>query len=109
MSEEQNERKIEVFESSIFSKKLSKLPDNVIAVIEDEIDLVIKDPSIGIQKKGDLAYLWVHKFKVDGQEVLLGYNWQEKRLTLHWLNIGSHENCYRESKTRRKADLKFIK
>jgi mRNA-degrading endonuclease RelE of RelBE toxin-antitoxin system len=88
MSEEQSGTNIEVFESSIFTKALKKLPDASLKIVEDEIDRIIADPEIGTPKKGDLSYLRVHKFKLEGQEVLLGYNWAEERLTLHLLNLG---------------------
>lgn len=106
MSEEQNE--IEVFESSKFTKQLKKLPDDELKAVEDEIERVIDDPEIGEQKKGDLSYLRVHKFKLNGQLVLLGYSWKEAELQLYLLSIGPHENFYDSLKERRKADLKLI-
>ncbi|CAJ1786148.1 type II toxin-antitoxin system RelE/ParE family toxin [Aeromonas veronii] len=106
MSEEQNE--IEVFESSKFTKQLKKLSDDELKAVEDEIERVIDDPEIGEQKKGDLSYLRVHKFKLNGQLVLLGYSWKEAELQLYLLSIGPHENFYDSLKERRKADLKLI-
>lgn len=108
MSGEQNGAEIEVYQSPRFSKALDKLPEEALRLVEDEIDLIIDNPEIGEQKRGDLNYLRVHKFGLNGQQVLLGYNWQEEKLTLHLLNFGSHENFYRDAKNRRKADLKFI-
>ena len=109
MSDEQNAPPIDVYESPVFTKALAKLPEQEVAIIEDEIDIVINDPTIGKRKKGDLSYLWVHKFSLNGRQVLLGYNWQEDKLTLHLLNIGPHENFYDKAKQRRKTDLKFIR
>lgn len=103
----QNE--IEVFETKQFEKTLAKLPEGLLYDVEEQIELVISDPTIGVQKRGDLSYLWVHKFKLNGQEVLLGYSWQQGRLELYLLNFGSHENFYTMMKKRRKADLKIIK
>mgnify|MGYP000654544614 CR=1 FL=1 len=108
MSEGQSETQIEVYVTNIFKKALNKLSDEVLTVVEDEIDKIIADPEIGEQKKGDLSYLRVHKFKVEGFEMLLGYNWREDRLELNLLNIGVHENFYLNMKNRRKADIKFI-
>jgi mRNA-degrading endonuclease RelE of RelBE toxin-antitoxin system len=108
MSGEQNAQHVNVYESPVFKKALDKLPDEDVVIIEDEIDTIIDDPEIGEQKKGDLSYLLVHKFSLNGQQVLLGYNWQKAQLTLHLLNIGPHENFYDKAKKRRKADLKFI-
>jgi len=108
MSGEQSGTEIEVYLSSRFSKAVGKLPESALKVVEDEIDLIIDNPEVGEQKRGNLSYLRVHKFSLNGQQVLLGYNWQEEKLTLHLLNIGSHENFYRDAKSRRKADMKFI-
>ncbi|MCV6611976.1 MAG: type II toxin-antitoxin system RelE/ParE family toxin [Amphritea sp.] len=109
MSGEQSGTEIEVFSTRVFDKALDKLDDETLALVEDEIDKVVEDPTIGIQKKGDLNYLWVHKFKVEGRELLLGYSWQENELHLYLLNIGPHENFYTKLKQRRKADLKIMK
>ena len=106
MSDEQNES--EVFETNLFTKQLKKLSEKDLKVVEDEIDRVIDDPEIGEQKKGDLSYLRVHKFKLKGQLVLLGYSWKDAELQLYLLSVGPHENFYDDMKQRRKADLKLI-
>ncbi|KDE39386.1 hypothetical protein ADINL_2515 [Nitrincola lacisaponensis] len=85
MSGELSEAGIEVYESPVFKKALDMLCDEDVAIIEDEIDIIIANPEIGQQKRGDLSYLRVHKFSLNGQQVLLGYNWQEEKLTLHLL------------------------
>lgn len=102
------EKEIEVFQSTTFGKALKRLTDTQCRVVEDEIERIIADPEIGERKKGDLSHLWVHKFKMDGHEVLLGYSWVEEKLTIYLLTIGPHENFYREAKRRRQADLKII-
>ncbi|EHH1048574.1 type II toxin-antitoxin system RelE/ParE family toxin [Vibrio parahaemolyticus] len=108
MSDEQNGNKINVFESRSFEKHMNKLSEAQCEVVEDEIDKIIENPELGTRKKGDLSHLWVHKFKMDNQEVLLGYSWVEGKLELYLLNIGPHENFYTALKKRRKADLKII-
>lgn len=106
MSEEQKE--VDVYQTSRFEKAFNKLPEEHQTAVDDEIDKVIDDPELGEQKKGDLSHLWVHKFKLDGQEFLLGYSWVENKLELYLLNLGPHENYYQQMKKRRKADLKLI-
>ncbi len=108
MSDAQEEKTIEVYETRRFEKQLSKLSEAECVVVEDEIDKIIENPELGTRKKGDLSHLWVHKFKLDKQEVLLGYSWVEGKLELYLLNIGSHENYYDSMKKSRKADLKLI-
>lgn len=103
MSEEHNE--IDVYVSRRFKKALSKLPETQLKIVEDEVDRIIDDPEMGEQKKGDLAHLRVHKFKVDNQQALLGYSWFEGQFELHLLRLGSHENFYQKMKGQRKVDL----
>lgn len=106
MSDEQKE--IEVFESNRFGKQLNKFSETNQSVIEDEIDKIIDNPSIGESKKGDLTYLRVHKFILNSQQILLGYSFFEQKLTLTLLQLGSHENFYSDAKNKRKSDLKLI-
>ncbi len=107
MSEKQNE--INVFQSRRFGKALNKLSDAQLKVVEDEIDKIIEDPEIGIQKKGELSHLRVHKFKVSNQLVLLGYSWIQDKIEIYLLQFGTHENFYQKIKGQRKTDLKLIK
>ncbi|CRL61882.1 type II toxin-antitoxin system RelE/ParE family toxin [Proteus penneri] len=107
MSEPQKE--IDVYQSARFEKTMKKLPESDVKIIEDEIDQIIDNPLIGEQKKGDLAYLRVHKFRLNELTVLLGYSWVAKKVELYLLHIGSHENFYDAQKKQRKTDLKLIK
>ena len=109
MSEELNGKDISVYATNRFDKTLDKLSKVQQQTVENEIDNIIEDPELGEQKKGDLRHLWVHKFKMDNQEWLLGYNWEEGQLTIHLLQLGSHENYYKEAKQKRKADVKLMK
>lgn len=100
---------IEVFQTPTFRKAFRKLTESDKVAVEDEIDRIIDNPELGERKKGDLTHLWVHKFKLNGQLVLLGYSWQASELKLYLLNLGQHENFYRDAKKRRKADLETMK
>lgn len=100
---------IDVFETPTFRKVFKKLAESDKVVVEDEIDKIIANPDLGEQKKGDLSHLWVHKFKLNGQLALLGYSWKADQLAIYLLNVGSHENFYREAKKRREADLKIMR
>jgi len=100
-------KEIDVYESRRFGKALDKLPEAQLKVVEDEIDKIIDDPEIGELKKGDLSHLRVHKFKIDNQQVLLGYSWVENKLEIYLLHLGSHANFYDKMKKQRKIDLKL--
>ena len=60
-----------VLQTPTFKKAVKKLKPNQ----KNELDVVIKalmaKPSLGEQKKGDLAFLRVHKFKMNKQLTLL--------------------------------------
>jgi len=100
---------ISVFETNRFAKSLEKLPPVYQEIVENEIDKIIAEPLIGNQKKGDLSHLWVHKFKIKNQQWLLGYNWNNEKLIIHLLQLGSHENYYQEASKKRNADFKLMK
>jgi mRNA-degrading endonuclease RelE of RelBE toxin-antitoxin system len=104
MSKEIN-AKIEVYQSGVFKKGFDKLNDEQKDIVEIEIDLIIENPDIGERKKGDLSHIWVHKFRLNGMETLLGYAWKEQKLELYLLHLGPHENFYKSAKKRRKTDL----
>lgn len=106
MPEKQNE--ISVYGSNRFEKALSKLPETQLKIVKNLIDKIIEKPETGEVKKGDLSYLRVHKFRMDNQQVLLGYFWIEDKLEIYLLHIGPHENCYQKVKGKRKVDLKVI-
>ena len=90
-----------VLQTPTFKKAVKKLKPNQ----KKDLDLAIKElmanPSIGEQKKGDLAFLRVHKFKMNKQMTLLGYSFDDGSLVLELMALGSHENFYREVKRRK--------
>jgi hypothetical protein len=51
-------------------------------------------PEIGEPKRGDLAGVYVYKFKTNAQLMLLAYEYDPATRML--LLLGSHENFYRE-------------
>lgn len=107
MSEKQNE--ISVYQTRRFEKALCKLSEAYLKVVEDQIDIIIANPEIGEQKKGDLSHLRVHKFRINQQLFLLAYAWIENALELYLLQLGSHENFYQKMKAQRKVDVKLLK
>ena len=79
-----------------FKKAYKRLHKNEKSGLDAAIRAIIADPEIGEPKKGDLAGVHVHKFKVNKQATLLAYE-EMPRLRLLLL-LGSHENCYRDLK-----------
>ena len=58
----------------------------------------MENPLSGEQKKGDLLFLRVCKFKMVKQLTLLGYSYEDDSVTLELIALGSHENFYRDVK-----------
>ncbi len=85
-----------VLQTPTFKKAVKKLKPNQ----KKDLDLAIRDlmanPNIGEQKKGDLTFLRVHKFKMNKQLTLLGYSFDDGALVLELMALGSHENFYRD-------------
>ncbi|MFQ3216843.1 type II toxin-antitoxin system RelE/ParE family toxin [Paraperlucidibaca sp.] len=81
-----------------FARIYKKLHDNLIDEVDAAISTVAKDPDIGDKKKGDLAQLWVYKFRCQGQLYLLGYTRDDKIRLVYLEALGSHENFYRDLK-----------
>lgn len=87
-----------VLQTPTFKKATKKLKPNQKQDLDDAIRSLIEDPLLGQQKKGDLVYLRVYKFKMVKQLTLLGYSYVDGDVILELLNIGSHENFYRDMK-----------
>ncbi len=81
-----------------FARIYKKLHDNVAADVDTAVAAIAEDPDIGEKKKGDLAQLWVYRFRSQGQLYLLGYT-RDDEVRLIWLEaMGPHENFYRDIK-----------
>lgn len=108
MSDGKTEADIQVIVSPTFKRAFKKLNTKLQDKVDDEIEALIENPELGEQKKGNLSHLRVHKFKLDRTQYLLGYNWQQQRLTLYLLQLGPHENYYQDAAKRSDTDKKFI-
>ena len=56
-----------------FARAYKKLHDNVAADVDSAAAAVADNPSVSERKRGDLADLWVYKFRSQSQLYLLGY------------------------------------
>ena len=89
---------MKIKQTTQFKKTIKKLPKQSKSIVDEQVRKLAKEPLLGEQKKGDLAFLRVHKFKISNQQYLLGYTYQEEVVTLTLLKFGSHENFYRDLK-----------
>lgn len=88
----------QVMQTRRFSRQYKKLDDNIAADVDEAIGVVAVDPSLGNKKKGDLAALFVHKFRSQGQIFLLGYTLSEGLRLIYLEAVEAHENFYRDLK-----------
>ncbi len=88
----------QVLQTPSFKRAVKKLQKNQKKDLDMAIRLLIGNPRLGEQKKGDLLYLRVYKFKMVKQLTLLGYSYEDDSIILELLVLGSHENFYRDIK-----------
>jgi len=81
-----------------FARQYKKLHDNVAVDVDTAVTQVAENPKIGERKKGDIAELFVHKFRSQGQLYLLGYTLDEDIRLVYLEAVGPHENFYRDIK-----------
>ncbi len=86
-----------VVETPQFRKAVKRLHSNQKLELDAAIRSILATPTLGEQKKGDLAWLRVYKFRMVNQLTLLAYEvTQDDTLILH--AVGGHENFYRDLK-----------
>lgn len=88
----------EVRQTRRFARAYKKLHDNLAADVDTAVATVAADPDIGERKRGDLAALWVYKFRSQGQIYLLGYSRDDGLCLVYLEAVGPHENFYRDLK-----------
>ena len=81
-----------------FARAYKKLHDNVAADVDMAAGVVAEDPAVGERKKGDLAELFVYKFRSQNQLYLLGYTVDDEVRLIYLEAVGPHENFYRDLK-----------
>lgn len=87
-----------ILQAPTFKKAVKKLKPNQKKDLDKAVKELLEDPFLGEQKRGDIAFLRVYKFKMVKQLTLLGYSYDEGVLTLELMALGSHENFYRDIK-----------
>ena len=87
-----------VLQTQNFKKAVKKLHKNQKSDLDKAVKALIEEPLLGEQKKGDLAFLRVFKFKMTKQLTLLGYSYENGAVVLELIALGSHKNVYRDVK-----------
>jgi mRNA-degrading endonuclease RelE of RelBE toxin-antitoxin system len=92
---------LSILATPTFSRAVKKLHARDKKDVDKAVGTIAEDPTIGDEKKGDLGGVFVYKFKVNKQEVLLAYTLRpdkQKPKEVVLLSFGSHENFYSELK-----------
>ncbi|BBU26730.1 hypothetical protein BTHE68_04640 [Burkholderia sp. THE68] len=87
---------MKVVATPTFERAAKKLHARDRKVLDEAVREILAAPDVGVAKKGDLAGVFVHKFKLNKRETLLSYEFSASTIVL--LSIGSHENFYRDLK-----------
>ena len=64
---------IAVLQMPAFKRVYKKLAASHQAVVDDAVRAIVTNPGIGEAKKGDLAGVYVHKFPLNRQQMLLAF------------------------------------
>ena len=87
---------MQVLQQNSFKRAYKKLQPALKQAVNEAVLVVCDNPTLGEQKKGDLAGIYVYKFSHNTQLYLLAYTFDPATLTL--ILLGTHENFYRELK-----------
>jgi len=88
---------MKIYQSGSFERKVKRFNKNEKSSLDNEIKQIVQDPSVGIEKKGNLKGVFVHKFKIKTALYLLSYRLVPDGIEL--ITIGSQENYYRNLKS----------
>ena len=88
---------MKILQSRSFDRKVKQFTKHHKNRLDQEVRKIINNPSIGLEKKGDLRGVFVHKFKLQANQYLLAYRFIKSDLEL--IMIGPHENYYRDLKS----------
>ena len=87
---------MKIVQTSTFSRTIKKLHKRDKTAVDHAIRKIVVNTGIGVMKKGALASVRVHKFKVADKQYLLAYRHEKKSDIITLLALGSHENFYRD-------------
>jgi len=87
---------MKIIQSRSFEQKIKKFTKQEKTELDKHIREIMENPSVGLEKKGDLTGVFVYKFKIRKTLYLLAYRFVGDDLEL--VMIGQHENYYRDLK-----------
>jgi mRNA-degrading endonuclease RelE of RelBE toxin-antitoxin system len=90
-----------VIASPSFARVAKKLHARDKGELDQAVKEVANDPFLGEEKRGDLAGVFVHTFKINNQDTLLAYELNPNKQSpeeVVLLGVGPHENFYTQLK-----------
>jgi len=87
---------MKIIQSRSLEQRVKKFNQAQKIILDEQIKLILENPDIGDEKKGDLNEVYVHKFKIVTIQYLLAYRFNKEKLEL--IMIGPHQNYYRDLK-----------
>lgn len=88
---------MKIIQSRSFERKVKRFRKEQKKILDKQVRKILDNPTIGLEKKGDLRGVYVHKFKIQTVQYLLSYRFAGHALEL--IMIGPHENYYRDLKS----------
>ena len=88
------ERAVE--QSTRFSKAKRRLTPEGQRVLDEQVRAILSEPLRGDPKVGALRGVRVAKFKIGPMQLLLAYQLDARRNVVELLDVGPHENFYRD-------------
>jgi mRNA-degrading endonuclease RelE of RelBE toxin-antitoxin system len=85
-----------VEQSARFAKAKRRLHAKAQLTLDDHVKKILENSMVGEPKTGALLGVRVVKFKIDRQQLLLAYEFNERRNVIELLDVGAHENFYRD-------------
>jgi len=83
-------------QSTRFGKAKRRLAPKGQLALDEEVKKILENPLVGEMKTGALKGIRVVKFKLGPQQLLLAYEFNERRNVVELLDVGPHENFYRD-------------
>jgi len=88
---------MKILQTPTFIRLVKKLHPNQKKNLDKAVREIATNPEVGTPKVGDLAGVYIYKFKVSGLQWLFAYRVVSKS-EVKLLVVGPHENFYRDLK-----------
>lgn len=89
---------MKIFQSGSFARKVKKLNRTEKKELDSILEEIAMNPGLGVEKKGDLKGILIHKFKLKKTYYFLAYRVIDQQV-LELIMIGPPEKYYRDLKS----------